>query len=175
MDFATSKETLSLYKLIILYMLNKVNFPLTLSQISEFIVNNEIMNYLTLNQVISELMDNNLICSKSSQHKSLFTITPEGRESLGFFEGRIGDGVKQDIIQYLKNNSLELRNEVSVLSNYYKNTHGEFEAVLIAKEKDVTMLEIKLCVPTSEIAEAVCTNWTKKNQEIYDILTQKLF
>ena len=30
-------ETFTLYKLIILYMLNKVDFPLTTSQISEFV------------------------------------------------------------------------------------------------------------------------------------------
>ena len=31
-------ETFTLYKLIILYMLNKVDFPLTTSQISEFVL-----------------------------------------------------------------------------------------------------------------------------------------
>ena len=175
MDFTTSKETLSLYKLIILYMLSRVNFPLTLSQISEFILNNQIMNYFTINQVLSELLENNLIISETSQHKSLYTITPEGRESLGFFEGRIGDGIKQDIIHYFNKNSLDLRNEVSVLSNYYKKTQGEYEAVLTAKEKDTTILEIKLSVPTPEIAEDVCSHWAEKNQEIYDLLTQMLF
>lgn len=33
-----SQDTLMLYKLMVLYMLNKVDFPLTNSQISEFIL-----------------------------------------------------------------------------------------------------------------------------------------
>ena len=34
-------ETYTLYKLIVLYMLDKVDFPLTTSQISEFILEKE--------------------------------------------------------------------------------------------------------------------------------------
>jgi len=41
-------ETFTLYKLIILYMLNKVDFPLTTSQISEFVL--DIDDFLTEKQ-----------------------------------------------------------------------------------------------------------------------------
>ena len=38
-------ETYTLYKLIVLYMLDKVDFPLTTSQISEFILEKEYTTY----------------------------------------------------------------------------------------------------------------------------------
>ena len=38
MEFSISQESLTLYKLIVLYMLDKVAFPLTQSQISEFVL-----------------------------------------------------------------------------------------------------------------------------------------
>ena len=38
-------ETFTLYKLIILYMLNKVDFPLTTSQISEFVLDEGYTTY----------------------------------------------------------------------------------------------------------------------------------
>ena len=41
-------ETFTLYKLIILYMLNKVDFPLTTSQISEFILDEGYTSYFKL-------------------------------------------------------------------------------------------------------------------------------
>ena len=43
-----SQEPLTLYKLIILYMLDRVNFPLTSAQVSEFILEKEYTNFLTL-------------------------------------------------------------------------------------------------------------------------------
>ena len=43
-------EAFKLYKLIILYMLDKVDFPLTNSQISEFILNEGYTTYFKLQQ-----------------------------------------------------------------------------------------------------------------------------
>ena len=41
-------EAFKLYKLIILYMLDKVDFPLTNSQISEFILNEGQLRFISL-------------------------------------------------------------------------------------------------------------------------------
>ena len=47
-----STEALTLYKLIVLYMLNKVNFPLTNAQISEFVLGREYTTYFTLQEAV---------------------------------------------------------------------------------------------------------------------------
>lgn len=175
MDFITSKESLMLYKLIVLYLLDKVSFPLTQSQISEFILDKGYTSYMTLQQVFSELTENNLIASHTTGHRTQFKITPEGHDTLGFFEGRISDIIKEEIKEYLKEHSLDLRNEVSVTSNYYKTVQGEYEAVLSAKDKDTTVIELKLSLPTAQMADAICHRWQEKNQEVYDTLTRILF
>ena len=175
MEFTVSQESLTLYKLIVLYMLDKVAFPLNQSQISEFILDKGYTNYLTLQQVISELIETNLITAHTTLNRTQLTITKEGKDSLGYFEGRISDAIKSEILDFFKENSMELRNEVSVISNYYKTVNGEFEAVLSAKDRDTTLVEIKLSVPTPQIASAICDNWNKKNQEVYQMLTKMLF
>lgn len=175
MEFTASQESLTLYKLIVLYMLDKVAFPLTQSQISEFVLDKGYTNYLTLQQVISELIETNLITAHTTLNRTQLTITQEGKDSLGYFEGRIGDVIKKEIVEYFKENSMELRNEVSVISNYYKTVNGEYEAVLNAKDGDSNLVEIKLSVPTPQIASAICDNWNKKNQEVYQLLTKMLF
>ena len=48
-------DTLSLYKLIILKMLEQVEYPLTNSQITEFILDKEYTNYFTVQQALSEM------------------------------------------------------------------------------------------------------------------------
>ena len=47
-------DSLNLYKLIVLYMLDKANFKLTYAQISGFILEREYTNFFTLQQVISD-------------------------------------------------------------------------------------------------------------------------
>ena len=119
------QDPLTLYKLIVLYMLNRVTFPLTAAQVSDFILGKEYTNFLTLQQVINELTDAGMIATQSIRNRTHLSITPEGKETLNFFENRIGDTIKQEIDTYFRENEFTLRNEVSVLGDYYKSTSGE--------------------------------------------------
>lgn len=170
-----NQDPLTLYKLIILYMLNRVTFPMTKAQISDFILEKEYTNFLTLQQVIAELIDTHLIDAQSIRNRTHLVITEEGKETLGFFENRISPAIKEDINAFFEEKEYALRNEVSILSDYYKSTSGEYEAHLIAKEKGIHLVDITLSVPTEDTASAICDNWQKKNQEIYRKLIEQLF
>ena len=169
------QDPLTLYKLIILYMLGRVKFPLTTAQISNFLLEKDYTNFLTLQQVFGELTDTGLVESKTINNRTQLTLSPEGKETLNFFSNRISDAIKEDINQYFRENEYSLREEVSVLGDYYKSTSGEYEAHLIAKEQDINLIELTLSVPTKEIAETVCDNWQKKNQEVYEQIIKLLF
>ena len=66
-------EAFKLYKLIILYMLDKVDFPLTNSQISEFILNEGYTTYFKLQQALSELLDSGFIREESTHTRTFIT------------------------------------------------------------------------------------------------------
>ncbi|MCM1192212.1 MAG: DUF4364 family protein [Butyrivibrio sp.] len=169
------QDPLTLYKLIVLYMLNRVTFPMTAAQVSDFILGRDYTNFLTLQQVINELTDAKLISPETVRNRTHLSITAEGRETLNFFQNRISDAIRQDVNAFLRENEYSLRNEVSVLGNYYKSTSGEYEAHLTAKERDVRLVDITLSVPDESTAAAICDNWQKKNQQIYRLLVQELF
>ena len=169
------QDPLTLYKLMILYMLDRVKFPITTAQISNYILEKEYTNFLTLQQVISELTEANLINARTVNNRTHLQITEEGRETLYYFDNRINDTIKAEINNYFHDNEFDLREEVSVLGNYYKSTSGEYEAHLIAKERENNLVEIKLSVPTKEVAESICDSWQKKNQEVYQELIRLLF
>lgn len=156
-------------------MLDKVQFKLTYSQISGFILEKEYTNFITLQQVISDLQDSELIKADTLMNRTYFSITPEGQNTLAYFGNRIGDAIISDIDAFLAENHLELKNESSITANCYKATSGEYEAELIAREKDVELVSIKLSVPTKEMAEAVCESWYNKNAKIYKYLMEELF
>ncbi len=170
-----NQEPTTLYKLIVLYMLDRVSFPLTTAQISEFVLDKEYTNFLTLQTVISELTQTGLAESRTILNRTQLLITEEGRSTLHYFENRISDPIKHEIQEYFKNHKLELRNESSIQSNYYKLVNGEYEAQLIAKDKEVDLVNIRISVPTEELAASICNNWQRKNKEIYQYLTEQLF
>lgn len=156
-------------------MLNRVSFPLTAAQISDFILTREYTNFLTLQQVIRELTDTGLVDARTVRNRTQLLLTKDGKQTLDFFSQQISASIRQEIDEYLKENEMELRNEVSILADYYKSTSGEYEAHLKAKEGNVTLVDLIISVPVEETAAAICDNWQKKNQEIYQYLIEQLF
>lgn len=167
-------ESLTLYKLIILYMLDKVNFPLTNAQITDFILMQEYTTYFILQQAIAELIDSDLIKAESDQNSSMYHLTENGQDTLHFFENKISDAIKSDIEAYLKEHSYEMRNAVSVITDYYKTPQQEFACHCKLKERDSDLVDLTITVPTREQAELVCSNWRNHNQEIYMYLMESL-
>lgn len=169
------RDPLTLYKLIILYMLAKVDFPLTTSQISDFILEKEYTTFLSLQQAIGELTDTGLITSQTIRNRTHLSITPEGLDTLNFFRGNINEGIRNDIDEFFHQNEFSLRNDVSILSDYHKNASGEYSAHLIAKDHGIDLVNITLSVPSEETAISICDNWQSKNQDIYQYLIRQLF
>lgn len=156
-------------------MLDSVNFALTAAQISDFMLETGYTNFITLQQAIGELSDTNMITTHTLGNRTQLLLTDEGRETLHFFENRINEQIKEDVHEFLRQNEMTLRNEFAIQGEYYKSTSGEYEAHLTARERDIKLVDITLSVPTLENAIAICDNWQKKNQEVYQFLARELF
>lgn len=167
-------ETFTLYKLIILYMLQRVDFPLTNSQISEFILDKGYTTYFKLQQALSELLDANLIQEENIHKRTLYQLTEEGNQSILFFRNKISKPILEDIDHYLKEKQLELKNEASIKANYFLNTNHEYSVQCQVIENSVPLIDLTVAVPTEEAAEHVVNNWNRNNQEIYALIMAKL-
>lgn len=167
-------EAFKLYKLIILYMLDKVDFPLTNSQISEFILEEGYTNYFKLQQTISELIESGFIREESTHSRTFYHLTEEGAETLHFFKYDISPAIQGDIDSFLSHKKYELKNEASVKSDYYRNTAGEYSVCCQVFEHEIPLIELTLTAPTETEAQKISNNWQRKNQEIYAMIMAKL-
>ena len=167
-------EPFTLYKLIVLYMLQKVEFPLTNSQISEFVLERGYTTYFTLQSVLSELAESDMVRQETIRNSSYYTLTEAGEEALRYFQNRISQPIRDDIDQYLRQNKLQLRDEVSILADYYKNTAEEYSVHCIVKEKYSNPIDLTVTVPDEAQAKVMCRNWKQKCQEIYEFVMKEL-
>ena len=151
-------ETFTLYKLIILYMLNKVDFPLTTSQISEFVLDKGYTTYFKLQEAISELTQSELIRTETTHNRTLYHLTESGA----------------DIDDFLTEKQYDLKEEVSVKADYYLNTNQEYETRCQIVENGFSLIDLKLTVPTEKEAKAITNHWNLKSQEIYTLLLTNL-
>ena len=96
------QEQLTLYKLMILYLIEKVDFPLSNSQISEFILDKGYTNYFTVQRAFHELEEENMLRVKQIRNMSHYALSDEGSEAIEMFEYQIPNSIKEDIAQFLK-------------------------------------------------------------------------
>lgn len=163
---------LAINKLIILYILNKLNKPSTNSQLTQIILENNLINYFTLQQYISELINTGFINTITDNKKQYLVISNKGHDTLNFFLNRIPDAKIEQLDDYFENkNESTQKIEPSV---EYMPTKDGFEVNLILKKGAKNLIEIKLPAKTMEDIELIRTNWKSSAEEIYNNLTNTL-
>lgn len=168
-------ESLTLYKLMILYMLKKVNFALANGQLSDFFLSKGYTDYFTLQLALNELLDTGLICVETVRNTSRYEMTQEGEDALFYFQDRISDEIRRDMDDFLQENHFKLRSENSVFAKYYKDTAtNEYEVDCIVKEGRGTLIELKLGAASEEMAEKMCDAWNNASKDIYAYVMKKL-
>ena len=161
------QEPETLYKLMSLYMLERVNFPLTNSQLSQFFLDKEYTTYFTLQSVLNDLVDANLITAKQVGNATHYEITDDGRQTLGFFVSDISEAAIADMNEYLEQNKFSMRSEAGVTAEYFKSDTDSFTVHCTAREGKNIIFAVDLAVPDEQIAEAMCTNWKSCSQKLY--------
>lgn len=169
-----SSQYLTLYKMIVLYMLKRCDSPLSKSQIYDFMLDNDYTSFLTLQEVFSELAEAALISEKTVANRTYLEITDDGSQTLEFFGNRINPSIRSQIDDYITENGMELRNEASILADYQKTGENEFTVHLRARENGQNLIDIKIPIPTEDMAENMVRNWHEKNQEIYQYIFSQL-
>ena len=161
------ENTSTLYKMIILYMLKKVTFPLSNSQITNFLLDHEYTTYFHIQQTIHDLMDTHLILERKQGNSICYEITPEGQKTLSYFEKNMSDSIRLEVDSYILEKGYEMRNENSITAEYYRTPEQEYTVQLGVLEKNAPLIQLKITVPTEEMAKNRCHNWPKRSQEIY--------
>lgn len=156
-------------------MLDRSDYPLTNSDVSNFILGMGYTNYFTLQQSISELETSDLITAESaSANTTLYRITAQGRITLEYFGDRISDAIKEDVLKYYKQHDIVLRKDTSVSADYFKVSGQTYTVRCQIKEKNTIPFELSFQVNGHEMAEAACKNWKEKSDEVYDYLMDLL-
>ena len=163
-----------LYKLMIMYMLKRVNFPLTNAQMLEFFIEKQYADYLTFQKAIGELVEANLVSEEVSGTRTRYELTGEGVETLGFFGNKISETIRSDIDQFIHENKYKMRNEIAVTAIYDRTPEGDYMTHMVVKEGKSTLIGLDLSLPNEEEAERVCEKWESESQKIYEFVVTNL-
>ncbi len=158
----------TLYKLMILYMLDRVDTTMTNAQISDFILGREYTSYFHLQQLLNELLDSALVQKETTYNTSYYHITEQGKTTLNYFVGDVSAEIQEDINHFLETQGYRLAEEMAVISDYYKSDSGTYSVQLKLAERTIPLLDLQINVPNEAAAQAMCSEWKEKSHDVYE-------
>ena len=175
-ETGVNMDTLILYKLIILYMLDRVNdYPLTNSQITSFLQDHGYTGLFNIHESLSELIDKGFITVNTVRDIQHYTITDSGEEALYYFENRISKSIKQEILEFFEQEKIKLKNENETYADYYGNESGDYTVECYIKDRRETLVDLKMTVPTKNLALSICDKWPEKSKAFYEYMISELW
>ena len=156
-------EAFTLYKLIILYMLDKVDFPLI--QLPDFVNlswTKDIPIISNSSRLFLNLRNGGLILKESTHNRTLFHLTEDGKGTIHLFRDKISKPIQDDIDHFLQTKQYDLKNEVSVKADYMKNAGEEYSVRCQVFENHEPLIDLTLSVPTEKEAAASHSTGRKK-------------
>lgn len=165
---------LSINKLIILYLLKRVDFPLTNTQLSNFIIDRGYTNYFSFQEYLHQLISNDLIRTITTSKSTSYTITSEGLTTLDFFENRISESIQVEIDLYMSENKYNIRQEVEITSEYIPEKDGDYLVHLVAKENSKTLIDLTINVFDKDYAIKICDQWKDQSHVLYKMILNNL-
>lgn len=162
-----STKKLAQSKLIILYLLYKMNVPMSNGQICQFTLDANYIEYFSLQKYLSEMLEGGLLSLNETNGKQRYSITTDGYEILSYFMDRIPSDIRENINNYVSKMLGEVKRDMEVSAAYYCNADNDYTVKCGIYENERTLLEISVSVVSKEQAKLICHNWKHDTNNMY--------
>lgn len=165
-------------KLKLLYILNYINLPLTNIEITNYILEYDIMDYFSLQLLLSELCDAKFIVLKSNSGNEYYSVSEAGMAALGMFNDKLPEYFINDVENNFTHIKKHIKKQRELLGHYYKRKDDEYIVSLLVMENCTTIFNLSINVPTENIAKGIVKKWEVSPEKIFgqimNILTNNL-
>ncbi len=165
---------LSMNKLIILYMLKKVELPLTNTQLSQFVIDKGYTDYFSFQEYLHQLIETDLIRTITTSKSTSYEITSEGLTTVDYFHTRISESIKEEIDKHLDENKYDIKLKLEISSEYIPEKDGDYLVRLVAKENKKTLIDLTINVFDKNYAIKICEQWKDQSHVLYKTMLSTL-
>lgn len=167
MKLTSDNETLAEKKALILYILNKVSKPISNDALLKLAISIDNMNYFYFQQFLLDLLENKYIITFEQDGENLYELTDSGKHALELVADIIPGISKFRVDNSFKETLDEIRNEVSITSDFIPHNENEYSVKCKIVENNQTLFEVQVYAGTREQAKKIADNWNNNAEEIY--------
>ncbi len=155
-------------------MLGRVDFDLTATQIGEFMVFRDYLNYFSFQQLLYDMEQDGLVTTRQDNHQTYYHVEDSGRAALEYFAGSLQPDIRAEIDEYVRSRQWEMSQTASTRTDYTLNANGEYAVRLQEIENGLPLIDLTVTVPDEKTAQAVCGRWKERSSDIYGYIMGQL-
>jgi DNA-binding PadR family transcriptional regulator len=164
-------------KLLILYLINLMDLPMSRSQLTNFIIERDLMHHFILEQNLTDMVARGFLDAtrENAQDESTtrYNLTEDGQTHLELLENQIPRPVRNIIAEYVDENRGKIKKGFEKTAHYFPNAENDEYIVkcgIYDDKRGSMLMEIQVPVITREQAKQIQTNWN----ENYNLLYQRI-
>ena len=169
MKLTSDNETLAENKVLILYILNKIDRPVSNDELLQLVLSIEDMNYFYFQQFLLDLLENKYIetYKENNFSEQIYRLTTSGKDALELTKDLIPGIVKLKIDSTIKGELQDIEEEISIISEFTPEDDGGFIVTCKIIEHNKTIFEVSTFAASREQAKFISDNWKENAINIY--------
>lgn len=167
MEDKYNNNSLAENKVLILYILNKINRGITDSDLLKIISSINNINYFYFRDILIDLVESKLVGTYTKEEQNVYEITPEGKNSLELTIDMLPGIIKLKADNIFKQELFEIADEESISAEYIPESENDYTVKCKIVENNKTIFEVKIFAGSNEQARNISDNWRKNAKGIY--------
>ena len=167
MAVSETNNKLAENKVLILYMLNKINKDIAESSLFKIISSINDINYFYFGQALNDLVETRLVDSYTKDKDAIFRITSEGKNALSLTKDILPGIVKLKADNIFKQELSNIEEESSVVAEYTPKNENDYKIKCKIVENNETIFEVSTFAGSRDNAKKIVDNWNKNANTIF--------
>jgi len=154
-------------KVLILYLLTKINNGINKDGLFKIISSINDTNYFYFQQYLNDLIQTNLVTTYTKDDDSILQITSEGKNALLLTKDLLPGIVKLKADNLFKKELASIAEESSVIAEYIPKNENDYSVKCKIVENNETIFEVRTFAGSRDRAKKIADNWKNNASIIY--------
>ena len=167
MEKLSASKDVAEHKLIILYILEKLGVPIGSIELTNYVLEERVLDFLALRQRVHELIESGHIAGTSANGGGYYEITGAGKSLLSGMADMLPQTERNRVDRTVKKLRRDTIDRRAVTAEHVPAGEGGDMARIGLSEGGLRLLNLEIAAASREEAALICDNWKTFTAEIY--------
>ena len=161
------KKDLAENKVLILYLLNKLQDGIKNDNLYKIISSANNMNYFYFQELLTDLIESNFVGSFTKDEDTFVKITSDGQNALSLTKSLLPGILKLKADTVFKEELSSIAEQSSIITEYIPKDENNYTVKCKIVEKNETIFEVSTFAGSRDRAKQISDNWKNNANNLY--------